>query len=232
MSSESIPETSQSEYGAHAVLLVMLALLLVQATLRAHLPTDGLVFDTVITMVFAACIYAASQKRWTLIAASLLAVPTIGLQWLSSSDESGWMIGANTALTGAFLVFATGTTLSSVLRARDIKLDTILGAVAAYLLIGCTFIMAFVSLERAIPGSFLKGGEVILVAPQLNLTPDFIYFSFVTLTTLGYGDITPMTDVARLLSITEAIVGQLYIAILIASLVAKRISQHGATPPQ
>jgi len=60
---------------------------------------------------------------------------------------------------------------------------------------------------------------------------DYLYFSFTTLTTLGYGDITPLTDRAYALTIVEAVIGQFYLAVLIASLVGRFISQERRVPP-
>jgi len=79
---------------------------------------------------------------------------------------------------------------------------------------------AYTVLEFSQPGSFK--GLTELVSPVWN--PDWIYFSFVTITTLGYGDITPLTQTARTLSFLEAIVGQFYIAVLVAGLVSAYIS--------
>jgi uncharacterized membrane protein len=80
--------------------------------------------------------------------------------------------------------------------------------------------IAYSVLEYFQPGSFK--GLTELAMPAWN--PDWIYFSFVTITTLGYGDITPLTQTARSLSFAEAITGQFYIAVLVAGLVSAYIS--------
>jgi hypothetical protein len=92
-------------------------------------------------------------------------------------------------------------------------------AVCVYFFIGLMWSFVFSVLESLQPGSFRFGQG--LTANVKN----FIYYSFVTQTTLGYGDITPVTPPARNLSVLEAIIGQLYLAVLIARLVGVQIAQ-------
>jgi len=119
-----------------------------------------------------------------------------------------------------FLLLATFNTLRKVAVGNVISLNRIVGAVCVYLLLGVIWSIAYSVLEYLQPGSFK--GLTELATPAWN--PDWIYFSFVTITTLGYGDITPLTQTARSLSFAEAIVGQFYIAVLVAGLVSAYIS--------
>ena len=96
--------------------------------------------------------------------------------------------------------------------------NVVYDAVVIYLLIGITWSDVYAVLEHLPPGSFnLAGASAIEV-------PAFTYYSFVTLTTLGYGDVTPLTDQARSLAILEAVIGQLYMTVLVARLVGLLIS--------
>ena len=119
-----------------------------------------------------------------------------------------------------FLLLTTFNTLRKVAVGNDVSLNRIVGAVCVYLLLGVMWSIAYSVLEYLQPGSFK--GLTELATPAWN--PDWIYFSFVTITTLGYGDITPLTQTARSLSFAEAIVGQFYIAVLVAGLVSAYIS--------
>ncbi len=110
------------------------------------------------------------------------------------------------------------------LRSHAVTAELILGAINVYLMVGIGFAAAFGLTELLQPGSF-TGLEV-----QLNETVQvhsFIYFSFVTLTTLGYGDVLPLSPVGEMLSSVEAIFGQLYLAILVARLVGLYIAKPG-----
>ena len=103
-------------------------------------------------------------------------------------------------------------------------------AACAYLLIGIIWADVYAILENIVPGSFTTGGIQLAADPGAVIVTareqlaHFSYFSLVTLSTLGYGDITPVTRPARALASTEAIFGQLYLAVLIARLVGQAIS--------
>ena len=117
-------------------------------------------------------------------------------------------------------MLATFSALRLVAVGNDISPNRIIGAICIYLMLGAMWSIAYAVVEFVQPGSFR--GLTELVSATWN--PDWIYYSFVTLTTLGYGDITPITHTARSLTLAEAIVGQFYIAVLVAGLVAAYIS--------
>lgn len=110
------------------------------------------------------------------------------------------------------------------LASQRVDTDLIYGAISVYLLIGVTFGFVYVCLAAWAPGSFV-GIEYDLTAPH-EVVRDFNYFSFVTLTTLGYGDITPQSYQAGVLAYLEAIIGQVYLTVLVARLVGMHIAQR------
>ena len=123
-------------------------------------------------------------------------------------------------VTGAlFFGFTAVTLMSYLFKTKDITSDIIIGAICAYFLIGLMWAYVYAILETFRPGTFhsSQGGNFERVS--------FIYYSFVTITTLGYGDITPLTSQARSLSILEAVFGQIYLAVVIARLVGIQITQ-------
>jgi len=115
---------------------------------------------------------------------------------------------------------AAANALRSALRATSIESEHIYAALSAYLLAGLSFGVLYWALEQGWPGSLHYGGAVIKRFSEA----DGIYFSFVTLATLGYGDFVPKTDVARGLAMFEAVVGQLYLAVMVARLVSLYVS--------
>jgi hypothetical protein len=114
-----------------------------------------------------------------------------------------------------------------VFRSREITTESLAGAICAYLLIGALWADVFSILETVRPGSFSSvtatSDAVTAVESARLQVAQFSYFSFVTLSTLGYGDITPLTRPARNLAALEAIFGQLYLAFLIARLVSQKV---------
>ena len=110
--------------------------------------------------------------------------------------------------------------LRSALRATSIESEHIYAALSAYLLAGLSFGVLYWALELGLPGSLYYGGGAI----DRFSEADGIYFSFVTLATLGYGDFVPKSEVARGLVILEAVLGQLYLGVMVARLVSLYVS--------
>ena len=131
------------------------------------------------------------------------------------------------ALALIFLVVATFRTLRSVLFGDHTKHDHLLSAACAYVLLGITFAFVLIVLEGA------TGASQVHVAPENRITggdpiglarAQFLYLSFVTLTTLGFGDITAITLEARMVLGVESVIGQLYLAIMVARLIGLHTS--------
>ena len=128
-----------------------------------------------------------------------------------------------------FMMLLSGVLAVSLFRSERIKLDQVLGGVVLYLNIGLTFAITYSVLEQLTPGTFLLPQPL----PERPLHPTFfVYFSFVTLTTVGYGDIVPLGAAARSLSTLEAALGQLYPAIILARLVSIEVSQNDRSKPR
>jgi hypothetical protein len=140
---------------------------------------------------------------------------------------------ANSAVlffSALFFIFLVWVILRDIYSGNRVTSERIFGALCAYLFIGVTFALLYAHLEFRQPGvqAFNVPNEVVLdsTSSEVGLVPIFIYYSFVTLTTLGYGDITPMTDAARTLAWMEALLGQLYLAVMVAGFVAEHMSRR------
>jgi hypothetical protein len=137
--------------------------------------------------------------------------------------HAGLLPMAQSVLVAAFLGYTAYVVLSSILRTRGITSQEVFGALSVYLLLGMTWQFFFALCLQADPGaiSFPEGPSSLTSSPaesevtMQNLT----YFSFVTLSTLGYGDIVPVSRMARTLAWMEAVFGQLFLAVLVARLV-------------
>lgn len=121
----------------------------------------------------------------------------------------------------AFLLVSISFTMRKVIHGTKTDANRIVGAICVYLLLGVIWALCYSLLSLAEPASF-KG---IDPGTEAGWGSGWIYFSFVTLTTLGYGDITPVTASARGLVYLQAIVGQFYIAVLVAGIVSAYISE-------
>jgi len=167
-------------------------------------------------------VYAVSETSSHIFIASMLGVPWFLINWINlfiHHDSSG--LGA---LSWGVLFFSYTTALVfiNIIRGTRVDIETLYGAVTVYLLIGITYASIYILIENVYPGSFN------MISNQGHEYPfqmhDLLYYSFVTLTTLGYGDITSVRASARILSVSEAVIGQLYLTILVARLVGLHIS--------
>ena len=153
-------------------------------------------------------------------AAMLVAIGGIILNGLSIAREDIMLRVISMMALFVFLSLATFNAFRQVAVGNDISPNRMIGAVCIYLMLGVIWSIFYFLLEFFQPGSF-KGMTGMASAESIS---DWIYFSFVTITTLGYGDVTPVTDTARTVSFAEAIVGQFYIAVAVAGLVSAYIS--------
>jgi hypothetical protein len=127
-----------------------------------------------------------------------------------------------------FLMLLTSLILSQALREGETTSRRIMGAVAAYLLLGMIWSLAYYLITLRIPGAF-NIQEPLTLAGGETLQSHLFYFSFVTLTTIGYGEIVPVHPMARMLVILEGVTGQLFPAILIARLVSLQVQSKRKT---
>jgi Ion channel len=199
-----------------SVLAVLLALMLfVVAPLQAAgaIRSDGIGFALIAVAAAALLVVSGSllPVLWTLLAVALSVLAAVlraahsGLALYS--DVAAWVIlGLSTGWVVARAVFGPG----------QVNYHRILGAILLYLLIGATFVALYTFIGLLIPGAF--SGIRFEDGPALS--SNLIYFSFVTLTSTGFGDIVPLHPLARSLCKVEGIIGQLFPATLLARLVS------------
>ena len=210
-------------------LLVALLLVLVLFPYLEEGQLSNLVFTFLISLVLLAAINGVSHRKDLMIVAICLSIPAVVGGWLSALSENFWLtVGANVAVI-VYLTFTVGVILAHILKTHQTAkttVDLLYGAISSYLMMGIGWSFLYMLVQTVEPGSFF-------VSPELKIDAilnqgDFIYYSFATLTTLGYGDITPVSSQARSLAILEAVTGTLFIAVLIARL----IGQNGSYTPR
>ena len=172
--------------------------------------------------VFAFGIYAVSYKRKTVIVGLTLGLPWFILSWIDSLMTPLSSLSLILAVISGvsiilFMAFTAIVILLFVLNASQVDEDLLYGAVAIYMLIGGTWSMIYTILEEVHFGSFTIAAAYDIDGVVTFF--DLLFYSFATLTTLGYGDIVPVTSLARSLAVVEAIIGVMYLAIIISRLV-------------
>lgn len=188
-------------------------------------------FETFAGLMILAAIFALSRGRFAFALALLVGLPAlVALVVALVAREIGFTNTVFTAvqmLTGfAFALYAAGWILGEVLQSRHITVDRILGGLSVYLLIGIGWAMLYAFCTLVDPGALSLAGEPVVLAQDRQFSV-FVYYSFVTLSTLGYGDILPTTAAVRTLAWVEAVLGQVFLAVFIAKLIALNVAaQH------
>ena len=210
-------------------LLLSLLLLFLIHPLFLNFVATRIVMHFFFSAVLFSAIYAVSQKGAMRSIAIILLLGALAGTWIGYVTGDPKLHIANLGFTILFLSFTGILIASDVFQEKRVTFDTISGAICVYLLIGLTWAELYSLIEFFEPGSFTiqkNLPETSWYHPE-HRTPLFLYYSFVTLTTLGYGDIAPLSAPAKAFSYVEAIVGQIFVVVLIARLVGLHIA-HAA----
>lgn len=188
----------------------------------------------VFSIMVAGC-YASIKRRSALIGSIILLAIATGA-WLGPDVFPGRVDEVlRLASTGLAFSFTAIVVVVAIGQHKRVTTETILGGVNSYLLIAFAFMMFHATVMELEPSAYTVGG--VPLRDQLRSTADshgfatMLYFSFTTLTTLGYGDLVPVTALARLMTSGEAVLGQLYVAVFIARLVSLEVSQRAGEGP-
>lgn len=140
------------------------------------------------------------------------------LTLISAFNPSPWLYRAIILITLLFLLFSSAFAFKAVFSNGKVDMNRLFGAACIYLMIAMIWALMYMLLD-------LWQSESLSNLDAREPFWEYLYFSFVTLTTLGYGDMAPVTPAARVLSGFEAVVGQFYLTILVAALVSVHVSQ-------
>jgi hypothetical protein len=204
-------------------LALLLVLLIVVAFILPPLsPSDGPRGPVAATffslMLVAGVATVMRQKRWIAIPAMVLCLAALPLRWAASLDSGDRFASWSAATDTLALVVLAVVVLGMVLRPGEVTRQRVQGAVAAYLLFGLAWAASYEWAAQNDPSAFNNA--------TAENSQQWIYYSLITISSTGYGDITPAKPVTRSLAVAEAITGQLYIAIMISRLVALELQSR------
>lgn len=211
-----------SEDRGSSFLLLFLIVLLVVAPLRESGVLAKAFLGVTFSLMLISGVVAVSRRRWAGIVTGVIAAFAIVLEWAGQWSGSSALESARAISSLMFTAILAGVVLAQVLREGRITIHRIVGSATAYLLLGLTWGEIYHLLAVSVPKAFTSS-----VFPSVGQS-ELYYFSIVTLTTLGYGDITPVHPLARSLVSLEAFTGQLFPAILIARLVSMELLDRGS----
>ncbi|MFO0948826.1 MAG: ion channel [Planctomycetota bacterium] len=202
-----------------AILSLFIAYPFVGGMLKDYGLVDARFF---ILLLIAFC--SVGLHRRHLLNMTLFAAAFLAIEWVALEGENTSVYLARQSLGAAVFLYAAIAICWRVAREERISFHTISGSLCVYLMIGAVFALLFSMIEEIHPGSF-EWPDTDKIETQGQKFSMLLYFSYTTLTTIGYGDCAPVNPNARALAILEGLLGQIYLVVLVARIVGLHISQ-------
>lgn len=224
------------EWKHVSLFVALICLSFSQSLTPDHSPLLPILHDVLITITLVVALFVVFESRVERYVAVVAAAVSVGCSFLRYflPGYEGIALGAvHDAALALFFGYAAIEILRNIFRRRTIRADDVVGSVCGYLLAGAAWASLYSLVGYLVSDSFA-------IEPSLHAELGgwhsrhalFDYFSLVTLTTMGYGDVTPIRSPATMLAWLEAVFGQFYIAVVVAQLVAVRLTQssHPGNP--
>lgn len=208
-------------YSFSGLFVVLVALLLLPP-LFGHL--TGLAAQLVWSSVLLAGLWLVTSDRRMLLIGSMLVLPSMWLGWKPLEVSANFYTLGYLIVSILFLLFIFAHLLYFVVKMNRVNSNLIFASLCAYLLIGLLWGHFFMLIHVTVPDAFITTHG--LGPSYSTVLREFIYFSYVTQSTLGYGDVLPVSPIARSWAAVEAVMGQLYLAIVVARLLGIYISKE------
>ena len=199
-------------------LLVALALLFFFFPFVEEVKGGDVIVSILLSLVLLSAVFAVADRKGVFFVALVLAIPAIAGRWINHFRPD--LISPPVFLIAglALIAFVVANLLRFILRAPSVNTEVLCASISAYLMLGLLWTVAYWLVAQVTPNAFAFNTPTGTKETMSGFNA--FYFSFITLSTVGYGDITPVSKVARMLAAMEAITGLLYVAVLIARLVA------------
>jgi Ion channel len=199
-------------------LLVALALLFFFFPFVEEVKGGDVIISILLSLVLLSAVVAVADRKSAFFIALLLAIPAIAGRWINHFRPD-LIPPAVFLVAGLILIaFVVGNLLRFVLRAPSVNAQVLCASISAYLMLGLLWTVAYWLVAQVTPNAFAFNTATGTRESMGGFNA--FYFSFITLSTVGYGDITPVSRIARWLAATEAMTGLLYVTVLIARLVS------------
>lgn len=211
------------KFGFLILLVLLLSFVVIPSYITDTNALSGIWLNLIFSAILLSSLYLVAHQRIEFLIGCLIAAATLVFSWSDYIRTD--TLGSHTAV-GMYIVFFCYIIFMLaryLFETAEVSANMIYASVCLYLLMGLMWMFIYFWIEKTHPGSFSN----IRISPDSDhsfLLVHFSYFSFVTISTLGYGDITPLTRIARSWTTLEAITGQFYLAIVVARLVGLHIS--------
>lgn len=193
------------------------------------------VLDLAFSLVLIMGVFAVSDRKHLAVGALALVLIAQALTWTSHAISNHVLILTGSAVNCIYLLYTVSLLLKHVIHSKTPTTNTIFAALCIYLLLGFIWAFLYSFIQDLDPHSFWFNQQLFTDAPHgTHLYSElyyFIYFSFTTLTTLGFGDIMPSSHWSRMVVSMEAVLGQLYLVVMVTYLIGLHITERHNHPP-
>jgi len=206
------------KYRYYPLLFSLFAMLILPAFSQDN--TDSAVWIITRTMVILSCVNVLREFKHSIVLVIVLGILATASEWLSFFDlDTNYSRVAGLLLFAFFVTMISYEVFKQIIISKDVDMHMIVGAFCGFMLIGMIASLIFTFLHFNNPESFSNVGQM------MDGIDDLFYFSFITILTIGYGDIAPLTSEARSVSLFFGLIGQFYLVVIMAVLVGKFISK-------
>lgn len=207
---------SQERY---LILMVLIMAMLILSPILEGFVAIRIIIDVFLTAIVLSMLPMVSHKKRLIRIGFLLATVMVMSLWLKYFFNYELIAAISMMIGVLFTVFVTTLTLAFIMNSKQVTREVVYAAMLVYLLVAQLWALVYTFLYLIEPASFnLPQGQGDFLV--------FEYYSFVTLTTLGFGDITPLTKIAKAFSVLEAVIGQLYLVVVVAWFVGMHVSSR------
>jgi len=224
---------TEPKFGFALLFFCMIALLLIPGYFEDQ-ETVGAASRWMLSLISLASLYLIAYRFHELLIGIVLVVPTVVMNWWSGLLPLNGGVYIVSALYIVFLCYIGFFIIRFIFETEEISMDMIFAALCLYMYIGLIWMFIYVIAEVSRPGSFSFPVELPADPESYvnSLWNNFSYFSYVTLATLGYGDVTPLTRFTRAWAILEAVIGQMYLAVVVARVIGLYIGNRRNNLPR
>jgi hypothetical protein len=181
-------------------------------------------FSFAYTAIYISALFSLEKRSKILV---ILFLTTIIMQWISALLNLEFLNDVSKGLSVLFFLFVVFSLIRQIAFAKEVSAGVILGSLTGYLLLGVVYSLFIFYIIRTVPGAYTSQMGEIFTGADLDASPP-LYYTYITLASVGYGDITPLVPVSRSLATLMAVSGQFYIAVIVALLVGKFSSQRSS----
>lgn len=201
----------QDNFG---ILLFVIIINYIFSTIRTDSSADTVIAAILNSTMFVVALMASIKRRRVIIFAFVFGAISVIASLMGTISKWGLVEGTGQLIIAVLLFVVPFVTAKHVFGGKSVTAQTVLAAICSYFIVGYMFASLFTAIQ------LFSGEPFFLNAVAIPQRPDFLYFSFVTLTTLGYGDLTAAGSLGRSLAALEAVVGILFTVILVSRLVS------------